>query len=111
LRESADASVVFTTSSVGRRGRAYWGAYAVSKAGTEGLAEVLADELEKTTVRVNLVNPGATRTRMRARAYPAENPASLPAPESITAPYLYLLGSASRGVRGQRYDVQPRRPE
>ena len=59
LRNSADASVLFTTSSVGRRGRAYWGAYAVAKAGTEGLAEVLADELESTAIRVNVINPGA----------------------------------------------------
>jgi NAD(P)-dependent dehydrogenase (short-subunit alcohol dehydrogenase family) len=106
LRNSADASVLFTTSSVGRRGRAYWGAYAVAKAGTEGLAEVLADELESTAIRVNLINPGRTRTRMRAHAYPAENPASVPAPESVAPAYLYLLGGASRGVRGQRFDVQ-----
>jgi NAD(P)-dependent dehydrogenase (short-subunit alcohol dehydrogenase family) len=106
LSNSADASVLFTTSSVGRRGRAYWGAYAAAKAGTERLAEVLADELENTPVRVNLINPGSTRTRMRARAYPAENPASVPTPESAAPAYLYLLGAASRGVRGQRFDVQ-----
>jgi NAD(P)-dependent dehydrogenase (short-subunit alcohol dehydrogenase family) len=108
LRASADASLLFATSSVGQRGRAYWGAYAASKSGIEGLAEVLADELESTSVRVNLINPGATRTRMRARAYPAENPASIPAPEDITTPYLYLLGNASRGVRGQRFDLKSR---
>jgi NAD(P)-dependent dehydrogenase (short-subunit alcohol dehydrogenase family) len=106
LRNSADASVVFTTSGVGKRGRAYWGAYAVSKFGTEGLAEVLADELESTTIRVNLINPGATRTRMRARAYPAENPATVQTPESATPPYLYLLGPDSIGVRGQRFELQ-----
>jgi NAD(P)-dependent dehydrogenase (short-subunit alcohol dehydrogenase family) len=110
LRNSADASVLFTTSSVGRRGRAYWGAYSVAKAGTENLAEVLADELENTPIRVNLINPGRTRTRMRARAYPAENPASLPTPESHTPAYLYLLGGASRHVRGQRFDVQQTPP-
>ncbi len=110
LRQSADASLVFTTSGVGRRGRAYWGAYAAAKAGTEGLAEVLADELENTPVRVNLVNPGATRTRMRALAYPGESPMSLPLPESITPTYLYLLGAASRGIRGQRFEVQDRKP-
>ena len=106
LRSSADASVLFTTSSVGQRGRAYWGAYAVAKAGTERLAEVLADELESTAIRVNVINPGRTRTRMRARAYPAENPASVPTPESVTPAYLYLLGGASRGVRGQRFDLR-----
>lgn len=107
LRNAADASVLFTTSSVGQRGRAYWGAYAASKSGTEGLAEVLADELENTSIRVNLVNPGRTRTRMRARAYPAENPQSVPTPESALPAYLYLLGGASRDVRGGRFDLQP----
>jgi NAD(P)-dependent dehydrogenase (short-subunit alcohol dehydrogenase family) len=106
LRNSADASVLFTTSSVGQRGRAYWGAYSVAKAGTENLAEILADELENTPIRVNLINPGHTRTRMRARAYPAENPASVPTPESHAPGYLYLLGGASRHVRGQRFDLQ-----
>jgi NAD(P)-dependent dehydrogenase (short-subunit alcohol dehydrogenase family) len=106
LRSSADASVLFTTSGVGRHGRAYWGAYAVSKAGIEGLTEVLADELENTTIRVNQINPGGTRTKMRKRAYPAENPETLPTPESITAAYLYLLGPDSRGVRGRRVDLK-----
>jgi NAD(P)-dependent dehydrogenase (short-subunit alcohol dehydrogenase family) len=106
LRKSRDASMLFTTSSVGHVGRAYWGAYAVSKFGVEGLAQVLADELENTSIRVNAINPGRTRTRMRARAYPAEDPATLPAPESVTLPYLYLLGPDSRGVSGQRVDVQ-----
>jgi NAD(P)-dependent dehydrogenase (short-subunit alcohol dehydrogenase family) len=106
LRKSRDASVVFTTSGVGNKGRAFWGAYAVSKFGTEGLAQVLADELENTSIRVNLINPGAARTRMRARAYPAENPATLPAPETLTLPYLYLLGPASRGVTGRRIEAQ-----
>ncbi len=108
LRASADASVLFTTSGVGNVGRAHWGAYAVSKFGTEGLAQVLAEELDNTPIRVNAINPGATRTNMRARAYPAEDPATLPAPEAITLPYLYLLGPDGRGVRGQRLDAQPR---
>jgi len=108
LRKSEDASVLFTTSGVGRKGRAFWGAYAVSKFGTEGLAEVLGDELEKTPIRVNLINPGATRTRMRRRAYPAENADALPEPRSLTLPYLFLLGPASRGVTGRRFEAQPR---
>jgi len=106
LHNSADASVLFATSSVGKTGRAYWGAYAAAKGGTERLAEVLADELENTPIRVNLINPGRTRTRMRARAYPAENPASVPTAHSHTPAYLYLLGAASRGLRGQRVDLQ-----
>jgi NAD(P)-dependent dehydrogenase (short-subunit alcohol dehydrogenase family) len=107
LRQSQDASVVFTTSGVGHKGRAYWGAYAASKFAIEGLAQVLADELEQTPIRVNCINPGATRTSMRRRAYPAEDPATLTAPEAITAPYLYLLGAASRGTSGKRFDCQP----
>ena len=101
LRKSVDASVLFTSSSVGRKGRAFWGAYSVSKFATEGLMQVLADELENTSkIRVNSLNPGGTRTIMRARAYPAENPASVPAPETLLPLYLYLLGPASAGING-----------
>lgn len=106
LRQSADASILFTTSGVGHRGRAYWGAYAVSKFGVEGLSQVLADELENTAIRVNCINPGGTRTRMRAQAYPAEDRETLPTPESITGAYLYLLGADGRGVTGQRIECQ-----
>jgi NAD(P)-dependent dehydrogenase (short-subunit alcohol dehydrogenase family) len=106
LKASRDASIVFTTSSVGHQGRAYWGAYAASKFAIEGLMQVLADELESTRIRVNCINPGRTRTRMRAHAYPAENPATVPTPESLTAGYLYLLGPDSAGVSGQRLDCQ-----
>lgn len=106
LKEADDASLLFTTSGVGRRGRAYWGAYCTSKFATEGLFEILVDELESTNVRVNCINPGATRTKMRSRAYPAEDPATLEPPESITAPYLYLLGPDARDVSGQRVDCQ-----
>jgi len=106
LRRSEDASVLFTTSGVGNVGRAYWGAYCVSKFGTEGLAQILADECEKTSIRVNCINPGSTRTRMRRQAFPAEDPSSLPTPESITGPYLYLLGPDSRGVSGERIDCR-----
>ena len=109
LRKSEDASVLFTTSGVGNRGRAFWGAYAVAKFGTEGLAQVLAAELENTAIRVNTINPGATRTRMRAQAYPAENPETLRTPDDLVPAYLYLLGPAGRGVRGQRIDVQQQR--
>ena len=107
LRASSDASVIFTSSSVGRRARAYWGAYAVSKAGTETLSQLLALELESSTaVRVNTLNPGAVRTRMRMQAFPAEDPETLPAPEGIVAPYLWLLSAASRGVTAQALDCQ-----
>lgn len=107
LKLSEDASVVFTSSSVGRKGRAYWGAYAVSKFATEGLMQVVADEVEGITqVRANSVNPGATRTSMRAQAYPGENPANNPSPEDIMPVYLYLLGPDSKGTNGQALDAQ-----
>jgi NAD(P)-dependent dehydrogenase (short-subunit alcohol dehydrogenase family) len=107
LRRSEDASIVFTSSSVARRGRAYWGAYAASKFGTEGLMQVLAHELAGTTrVRANSVNPGPARTAMRRQAYPAEDAARLPEPAAVVAPYLYLLGPAGRGVNGLAIDSQ-----
>ena len=107
LKLSADASVVFTSSSVGRKGRAYWGAYAVSKFATEGLMQVLADEIDGiASVRANSVNPGATRTDMRAQAYPGENPQNNPLPEAIMPVYLYLMGPDSTGVNGQAFDAQ-----
>ena len=107
LKRSADGAIVFTASGVGRIGRAYWGAYAVSKFAIEGLNEVLAAELSGITpVRVNSLNPGATRTKMRRQAYPAEDPESLPAPEQITHAYLALLGPASRGITGGRFNAQ-----
>jgi NAD(P)-dependent dehydrogenase (short-subunit alcohol dehydrogenase family) len=107
LRASPDPSIVFTSSSVGRRGKAFWGAYAVSKFGIEGLAQVLAEELSgHGAVRVNCVNPGGTRTAMRRAAYPGEDPRKLPEPAALMAPYLYLLGPDSRGTQGQSLDCQ-----
>lgn len=108
LRLSDDASIIFTSSSVGRKGRAFWGAYSVSKFATEGMMQVLADELddEQHNVRVNSINPGATRTNMRASAYPAENPQHNPTPEEIMPIYLYLMGESSQGITGQAFDAQ-----
>jgi NAD(P)-dependent dehydrogenase (short-subunit alcohol dehydrogenase family) len=111
LRAAADGSIVFTSSGVARRPKAYWGAYAVSKAGTEVLSAMLALELQDSSaVRVNVLNPGPVRTRMRAQAYPAEDARTLAAPEDIVAPYLWLLGPASRGVTGRTLDCQAARP-
>ena len=107
LRLSPDASVVFATSGVSVRGRAYWGAYAASKFAVEGLMQVLADELDTTTsIRANSVNPGRMRTPMRAKAYPGEAPETVPTPDEVLAPFLYLLGPDSRGVTGRRFDAQ-----
>jgi NAD(P)-dependent dehydrogenase (short-subunit alcohol dehydrogenase family) len=105
LRQSADASIIFTSSSVGRKGRAYWGAYAVSKFGVEGLMQVLADELQGTSnVRVNSINPGAMRTAMRRQAYPAEPLEAAALPETRTGPYIRLLGAGGKGITGQALD-------
>lgn len=106
LRLAPDASVIFTSSSVGRKGRAYWGAYAVSKFATEGLMQVMADELDDTAVRANSLNPGGTRTDMRAHAYPGENPDTNPTPAEIMPLYLYLMGPDSIGVTGQAFNAQ-----
>lgn len=107
LKASPDASVLFTGSGVSRKGRAYWGAYAVSKFGIEGLMEVLADEVEATTsIRVNSLNPGATDTAMRRQAYPAEDPSNNPQPAEIMPAYLYLMGPDSQGVHGQALHAQ-----
>ncbi|MFZ5654109.1 MAG: YciK family oxidoreductase [Pseudomonadota bacterium] len=107
LRQSPSAAILFTSSGVGRRGRAFWGAYAVSKFGVEGLSQVLAAELEQTSrIRVNCINPGATRTAMRAAAYPAEDPLTLKTPAELMPAYLYLLGPDSAGVTGQSFDAQ-----
>ncbi|PPK51695.1 YciK family oxidoreductase [Marinobacter persicus] len=111
LRKSTDASMIFTSSGVGRQARAYWGAYAVSKFAIEGLTQLLADELddERHNIRVNSLNPGATRTGMRMLAYPAEDPNKNPKPEALMPVYLYLMGKDSRGVNGQQIDAQPKK--
>jgi len=106
LHESDDASVIFTSSGVGRTGKAFWGAYAVSKFATEGLSQVLADEHRHGDLRSNCINPGPTRTKMRHEAYPAEDRNQLKGPEDILATYIYLLGPDSKGVTSQSFDAQ-----
>ncbi len=108
LERSVDASIIFTSDSVGRRGKAYWGAYGVSKFGIEGIMQILADELENTgSIRVNSIDPGPVRTLLRNRAYPAENPASLTPPDQIMGVYLYLMGPDSKGISGRALEAQP----
>ncbi|QFI55162.1 YciK family oxidoreductase [Aeromonas simiae] len=107
-KAQGEAVLLYTSSSVGRKGRAYWGSYAVSKFAVEGMMEVLADELEHTGVRVNTINPGGTRTKMRASAFPAENPMSLKTPADLMPLYLYLMGKDSRGQSGKTFVAQPK---
>lgn len=107
LLQSPNASIVLTSSTVGRTGRAYWGAYAVSKFATEGFMQVLSQELENTSkIRVNTLNPKATNTGMRQAAYPAENPTDNPSPAAIMPAYLFLMGDDSAGVTGKAFDAR-----
>ncbi len=106
LHQSQDASILFTSSGVGRTGKPFWGAYAVSKFATEGLSQVLASEQEHGPIRVNCVNPGPVRTEMRRAAYPAEDRDVLKTADEILPTYMYLLGPDSRGVTGQSLDAQ-----
>ena len=106
LKKADGGSVLFTSSGVGRIGKAFWGAYSVSKFGTEALSQILAAEHAHGPLRFNCVNPGPVRTKMRNAAYPAEDPGMLKTPEEILPVYLYLLGPDSAGVSGQSLDCQ-----
>lgn len=107
LEAAPAASVVLTSSGVGRKGKAYWGAYAVSKFATEGFMQVLADELAATSsIRVNSLNPGAVNTAMRRAAYPAEPPDTNPLPEDLTAHWVFLMSDASQSLNGQALSAQ-----
>lgn len=102
LNKSKDASMIFTSSGVAHKGRAYWGAYGVTKAAGDNLMEILADELEvETPIRVNSIDPGRVRTRMRALAFPGENPMTVPAAEDIMDAYIYLMSDESKDVNGK----------
>ncbi len=109
LKKSQDARLVFTTSSVGHVGRAFWGTYAISKFATEGMMQVLADELENTCIKVNAINPGGTRTGMRSKAYPAEDAERLKTPLDIMPLYLYLMSPEGKDIKGQCIDAQPKK--
>lgn len=106
LKKAPHASIVFTSSGVGRQGKAFWGPYAVSKFATEGLAQVMADEYAGTSLRINVINPGATRTAMRSKAYPAEDASKLATTEQIMPLYVYLMSDASVAVNGQSLNAQ-----
>ena len=105
LIKSDDARILFLSSSVGREARAYWGAYSVSKFGIEGFAKTLSEELEKTKISVNTVNPGKLRTEMRRTAYPAEDSSSVPLPEEKSSAIVYLLSSMSPKMNGEQMTI------
>ena len=107
LRKSEDASIIFVSSGVVKQSRPFWGAYAVSKTGLESVRSMLSEELEgEANIRVNSVNPGRMRTAMRAAAYPAEDPNTVPTAESVSGPFLYLLSARGRGIDGQFVEAQ-----
>jgi NAD(P)-dependent dehydrogenase (short-subunit alcohol dehydrogenase family) len=99
-------SIINVSSGVGRTGRGYWGAYSVSKFGVEGLTQVAADEVRHCEIRINAINPGPTRTSMRAQAYPEEDPLTLPTPEQIAPVFVYFASDRSRGETGQSIEAQ-----
>jgi NAD(P)-dependent dehydrogenase (short-subunit alcohol dehydrogenase family) len=107
LRKSADASVIFVSSGVVKNQRPFWGAYAVAKSGLESVRSMLSQELDgEPNIRVNSINPGRMRTAMRAAAYPAEDPNTVPTPASVSGPFLYLLSARGRGIDGQYVEAQ-----
>ena len=106
LAKSDNASVVFASSGVGREARALWGAYSVSKIAIEAISQIFAKERTYPNVRFNCLNPGATRTAMRAQAYPNEDPLTLATPETIMPAYLYLMGDDSLALNGASIDAQ-----
>lgn len=104
LERAENGSILFTSSSVAFKGRSFWGAYAASKAAAENLMQTLHDELEGATrIRTNSINPGATRTEMRASAYPAEDPETVKTPEALMPAYVYLLSDDSVGISGNSF--------
>lgn len=106
MLKNRGGSIINVSSGVGRMGKANWGAYAASKFAVEGLTQVTANEVKESGVRANAVNPGGTRTKMRAEAYPDEDPMTLPAPEDITDVFVYLASDLSRDVTGQSFDAR-----
>ncbi|WP_394174721.1 YciK family oxidoreductase [Thalassotalea litorea] len=106
LQKANNSSLLFTTSGVGNQGRAYWGPYSISKFATEGMMQVIADEYEKSGLRTNAINPGATDTKMRQTAFPAEDKSKIASAEAIMPAYIYLMCDDSIGVNGQRINAQ-----
>ena len=90
LQRSDAGRAIFVTSGAASGKYAYWGPYAAAKAGLEAMVKTWSHEIETTNVRANLINPGATRTNMRAKAFPGEDPMSLPAPEDMVPLFLEL---------------------
>jgi len=106
LKKTDNGSIINVSSTVGRQGRANWGAYSVSKFGLEALTQILAQELSEFNIRVNSVNPGGTRTDMRAAAMPGEDPNTLPTPHDIAPVFVYLASDESIGETGKEFNAR-----
>jgi NAD(P)-dependent dehydrogenase (short-subunit alcohol dehydrogenase family) len=107
LRESPDASVVFTGETHGHQPSAYWGGYAVAKSGLETLTRIWADELgSEGNLRINTLIPGQVATTLRSRTHPGLAPETVASPEDLMPWYLYLMGADSKAVRGQIVECQ-----
>ncbi len=106
MKTTKNSSIIFTSSGVGKKGRAFWGGYAMSKFATVGMMETLADELQGSNVRVNCINPGATATKMRVSAFPVEDQKMLKVPKDIMPVYMYLMAEDSIGINGKSFDAQ-----
>jgi len=107
LEQSNSASVIFTSSGVGKIGKAFWGAYSVSKFGIEGLCQILSDEYQNdTSIRFNCINPGAIQTKMRKMAYPLEDPSNLLKPNDVIEKYVWLMSEESSKIDGQTINCQ-----
>ena len=102
LNKSDDARILFLSSSVGRQARAYWGAYGVSKFAIEGLSKTLSEELEKTNIKTNSLDPKRLRTKMRQTAYPAENADNNPLPEEASPAIVYLMSDKTKDLNGEQ---------
>lgn len=108
LVSAPSGSVVFTSSGVAKV-RPFWGAYALSKQMIEGMSTIFTEETKNhTALRFNCINPGATRTNMRAHAFPGENPLTLKTPEDIMPAYVYLMTDMASGIKGQVIHCQPK---
>ena len=108
LRQADDAAILFSSTEPYEKSSAYWGAYGISKQGLDAFMLILADELENNTqIRVNSINPGAVRTRLRHLAYPAEDMSNLVIPDDVAPSYLYMMGPDSQGTHGKIINVIP----
>lgn len=106
LLEVQDGRILFISDKVGRKPKAYWGAYGISKSALEALMQTLADELESTNIKVNSLDSGAMKTTLRSHTYPAQNLDKLPKPEKVAPAVVYLFSKGSSKIKGQQLTIK-----